>query len=382
MNCLTYQKLINLDIDHCLPLSHADELIQHMHSCRECQDYYQQLRCIDQLLAAEIVLVDPPADLAASIVAALPGSQAVVPVRRKQRKRRRIAWAAGAAATFALLAGSAFGLLNNGDKLPALEQGQVVAEQQPGRAPFHFWAGNKQQPSDNQQTTSDDNPGVTQTLPPDGEETSPDPTTPSESGEEITYITQVNLPAVASNFHAEGSFAAITLAAYQECDAVLPRMEADSLVYYTEVEGVIIKWQASMDGSGEPQAQGEVDALPAAEGWGIYAEDEQGSYYYSLSPNGKTTAQNRADGLYLLSNDQEQRVADAGGLLLAWSPDGNKLLFSNSDGQLFLYYPVEGHVLDTLFAASSACWSDANHIVLAAGDNATGRSSIFRITTP
>lgn len=382
MECREFQQLINMEIDHCLPASAHDELMRHLSGCPHCLAYYQSMQQLDSLLAAEMPAVEPPADFVASVMSALPAAQTAAP-RSKQRRKRRIAWGlASAAAALMLLAGGWLHFFGFND----IVDPNIVAknnEDEGIKPPFyHWWKSNNRTDPDLQLpddiTDPDDNQGgtVVATL---------DPSVTDDP--DHTYIQITNTPMTNTDSYALGSYNALALASYLDCDALLPSVSGGMVTYYTLLEGEIVEWQTAIDGSGEPVATAIVEQLPHALGLGSFEFNEQyGDVYQASSPNGRHLAINSAEGLFLQVNGGEPvLVAEhGGGSIVKWAADNNKVMFTDSQGFLYVYYIIAGanQLLETGFSnVTSACWSDS-FIVFSAYDNTTGWSSVFCITTP
>ena len=400
MDCRDIEILIQMDIDHCLPEVLRPELDAHLAACPECAALAVELHRLDEMLAAEITHVEVPSGFTAAVMAALPSGAPRHVV--KKRRPRFAAWGiSGVAVAAALLltvglSGWFDGLFGKDPLLSApviaaldeadLPGSEVVKPQQPEAPVIPPGTDEEEPPADGQpedepQEIIDDEP--VDVEPP-------------------TYSEAIDLPRVATNTIATGEYAVITLAYCETCDAKLPRVSGSTVTYYMEDNGQKLEYQVPVDGSSEPQLVGKCESLPSPLGHGkkqsetvvipAEAEGEEATeltieYYQAVSPDGLTTAINRTDGFYLQRDaDAEaapQRVAETGGgSLVSWSPDGNKVLFSDAAGTLYLYYPAEGTTLTLSHSVYSVCWSGNQHLVFAAHDATTGYASIFRATVP
>lgn len=204
-----------------------------------------------------------------------------------------------------------------------------------------------------------------------------------------TYTGSAEFPAVASSNVAHGQYSLITLASYQDYDAQAPQISGNTVSYYLLVDNMWQEWQVALDLSSLPAFIREDEHAPAACGFGLAQQDELGAYYAALSPDGIYTALNRGGeqkGLFLKNVEREAVPVSAmgGGSILSFSPDSNRILFSDAGGALYAHYIAENMTI-TLYSGgvSSAVWSgDGKSAVFAATDAATGYSSIFRVSVP
>lgn len=413
MNCREFQLLINMEIDGQLPERVRPQLEAHLAVCADCSAYLAQLQQLNALLYSELEQVEPPADFASSVMSALaqPEREPQLPVAlpteaaAPKKKRRRVIWRAGVsiAAVLLLLVGLS-GIFHQERLQP---DSHIIASNDKTTQPT------LPQSNDNNEDSSgplDTNPHSTDTTDPDstGSENLPQPQTDNPTTVEnpdktndtanseddaVTYIHGVPLPSVATNSHSSGNYNRITLASYNDYNAILPQVEDGMVTYYVEMDGLYLKWQVDSSGSMEPQFIEEVSSLPEPASIGRYnstvdidpetGEERSIEWYEATSAEG-IVAKNSSSGLFLVQADGtgESLVAPGGGTLISWSPDGNKLLFTDASGTLQLYYPTEDLLLTIMSDVSSACWNGATELIFAAYDSSTGYSSIFRVTIP
>jgi hypothetical protein len=92
------------------------------------------------------------------------------------------------------------------------------------------------------------------------------------------------------------------------------------------------------------------------------------------SPDKTIMAQNSSDGIWISLNEGDvyKLTAESGGNLLVWSSDSSKLLFTNSEGALFLGYPLEKRIYQiTDMNVKDVCISADNKTVLFVTSNDT-----------
>ena len=372
-----FESLIQKHIDNALSPLEEERLAQHLAECPDCAALLRDLTRLDDLLAAELTEVEPPAGFAASVMSALPAAEP------KRRRPFYLLWGSVAAAILLLLAGIS-GFFHQGDTLAPPPE--VATDEEEAERPELFLpnapqvadndaaadekedAASTDEEKENKEDKQDAKPEANQQ--PAGDENELDQPAPTYSGEH-------ELPTVASRSYASGAYSMVTLASVANCDALRPQVYGSVVNFYVNLDGSYLQWQVNADGSGNAVFLGECGGLPGLPGVGQYHCDEAGREWYSAS-YGSYTAENTDSGLLL----NGETVAPGGGYLLSWAGDGNKFFFSDGSGRLYLYYPAEGMLLDVGAYASSAEWYGVNNIVLAAYDSATGYDSIFRISVP
>lgn len=374
-----FQMMIQQHIDKALAPAEEELLRQHLESCPDCAALLRDLTRLDRILTAELCEVEPPADFAAGVMAALPADSG-----KRTRSRSYLTWGAVAAAAL-LLAAAISGLFRPADTLApppvavddetavppelTLPNAPVTAEADPGE-------------SSAENSENNENNSENETAAP-GKDDASSPETKPHSAEESaepapTYSGERELPAVASGSHAAGAYSTVTLASVANCDAVRPQVNGSVVTFYINLDGSYLQWQVSADGSGNAVFLGECDGLPALSGAGQYRSDESGREWYSAS-YGANQAENTDSGLRI---NGETVSSAGGGYLVSWAGDGSKVLFTDGGGDLYLYYPAEDTLLEVASSVSSAVWYGVNAIVTSAYDSATGYYSIFRVTVP
>ena len=379
-----FQLMIQQHIDNVLSPAEEEQLRQHLDVCPDCAAYLRDLTALDELLAAELTEVDPPADFAERVMDALPAAAA-----KKPRRRLYLVWGSVAAAAL-LLAAAVSGLFHQSETLAPpppvavddeedaarpellLPNAPIVAENEvSGDTAETDNAENSENkedtapPAPNEQGGNSNNPAPVQSAP---EENAP------------TYSGEHELPSVASGSHVASAYSTVTLASVANCNALRPQVNGSVVTFYVDLDGTYLEWQVSADGSGNAVFLGESGGLPSHPGAGQYHCDESGSEWYSASTaSGSYVADNSWSGLKV--NGQDVTSA-GGGYLVSWAGDGSKVFFTDGGGTLRLYYPAEGMLLDVASSVSSAVWYGSNSIVMSAYDGSTGYYSIFRVSVP
>lgn len=424
MNCEQVNILINKELDGRLNAAEREALLQHMEQCPDCAAEYAAYQRLDALLIQQIGAVEPPAELLRAVMSALP-EHPVIPMK----PRRHIArWLAVGAVAAALLAATAFsGLFAPEEEAPLAPVAPIAEQEQPEQS-----IPPVQPPVVAQDPTVPDPVQPDPIEPP--AEVDPPESDPEQPPQQVapppqTYNNGVPLPPVASGSITSGEYELYTLASYEEYHALLPRISENIVTYYVDADGVYLEYQVLLDGSAEPVFVGETESLPLPSGIAGFIDESAAFGFNSLSalsPDGKTVAVNQGGpepGLYLLTVEEaaaraEKAKAEAvveeieeieetgeidesidneeplpagpvpldihgGGNLLAWAPDGNKVLFSDADGALHLHYLAENITL-TLYdsATAAACWAPDSQTVVFSALDFTGFNSIFRVSVP
>lgn len=401
MDCREFDLICQQHIDMGTDL--PAEAMEHAAACPECAAWMAELQQLDALLAAELP-VAAPADFVDSVMAALPADlyaapaadpiapaeapAAIIPTVAK--KRRLMPWALTACAA-AMLA--VVGLLG------------FDAEVAPGPDPIQVASGNEQGETvdpiidpvdpiiDNNEDNADDqlidDPTPVVPLPDENivvAEVDPDP---------VTYSGTLSMGKVLYGEEYKGMFTLVLLAAHEGVDAVLPKITDDNTAtYYLVGEDSYEKWQLQLDYSAAPTYVSRAYSLPKAADI-VGAEDESWlfaeNYVMQTSPDQTQIVVNRGGaeaGLWVRANNDtaELEMLDiyGGGNILAWAPDSNKILYTDSNNYLRLYYVAEQLSLTVHHGeVSSVCWSaDSHTIVFAAEDEDGGNSKIYSIQVP
>ncbi|MCL1906098.1 MAG: zf-HC2 domain-containing protein [Clostridiales bacterium] len=434
MDCRLFERLVQLDIDGLLSAKEREDMLRHAEACPSCAALLQDMTELSALLSARLGPAEPPAGFAKAVMAALPE----LPV--KQVKRVKLnrplwkRWGAVAAAAALLLAVGASGLFPLQPNTPP-----IVSD--PGPA-----------------LVAEDDPALRQDLPPDDTLTVDTPAykdplavnnedpfdtavddDPAGTGEEVTPTTTddpVNIsdPIIAANIEApvdagvdgvdieldlprpavnpppvNGMFSLAVLAAYEDCDALLPSFNEDSLVkFYTVYKGQNHMWVKALGAQETPEHKEQVQALPAlAEIMGCMDESAVAGFSYvsAVSPDGRFVAVNRdgeqpgiwlydstvlversaAEAVQVKTETGSQISALGGSKVLSWSSDSNKFLYTDATGKLFVYYIyAEQHVL-ALYGGTVSCASweeDSNRVVFSGKMEKDAHSAVYTIIVP
>lgn len=398
MDCIKAQTWIQRAIDGQLTQEQWHDLKAHLQQCPQCASLYQQYLALDALLAEELQPVAAPADLSQQVMAALPQSPLTVlrPRRWVRFVRRGVV-----AAAIALIVASGWHFVDLA--LEGWGQAPTISKQESGdRHAFFFpivadpnGVSPTQEPEDIPSGEEDDNAGNESVISPPPE-TDPQPPVSAED-EDPVFTGAVPLPEAAlGNDRVIGSFSLVNVASYAVCDALVPRIHDDGTIdYYIYYDGQYHKLQI-VAGSQIAEDLGVVSQLPSpttnmqvnALPW-LFGEN---THYSAVSPDGQWLAINGGGtqtGLWVLPAAQLETIAEAnspygGGRLLAWSPDGNKVLYTTATGSLRIYYLTERRDIELYAEAVSAIyWSSNSRTVVFAGWNAeTGYDSIYKIMVP
>ena len=444
MDCRLFERLVQLDIDGLLSVSEREEMLQHAQACPSCAALLQEMTELAGLLSARLSAVEAPAGFAQAVMAALPQlpakQVAVAKIRRPVWQR----WGSIAAAAVLLLAAGLYGLwpAGQGDTPPGIpdDPTTIVADTpdpsqtdklpiapdpiepipNPISDPIDDPAdGPIQDPIQNTGDNEDPSkePEAAEPVDPPPVEKPPviTPTPPivgqTGAGEEEGTEYGLDLPASAFSLAQPGGMFSLTvLAAYKDCDAILPSFTEGGLVkFYTKYKNKIFMWTQTLSAEAEPEYQDQVTALPTlSDITGSMDESATAGFSYvsALSPDKRYTAVNRSGeqpGVWRYRNiapvppeaaaeapKQEQPdegleiSATGGGKVLSWSPDGNKLLYTDSAGKLFVYYIFERNI-QSLYNGTVTCasWAkDSKTVVFSGKPEKKAFSAIYTIIVP
>lgn len=384
MDCRHIETLLNMQLDGTLSSKERAELQAHLAHCPYCAVMAEEYVRLDVMLKRELPNVTPPADFTAAVMSKLPAPSNIVSIdtaRSKRKARKTLHWFGGVAVAAALVCGAMLGgFFEQDQKLPG-QDGEIVAEIQEFEKIFPELEPFVKPPvileNENEEPVIPEDPVSTEVEEQQPEVVAP----PVEEEEPSTYSTEISLPKVAYGSENSGSYAQLTLAATEGCNAILPRISGDIVTFYVEKDGAYLEYQTNVNPQSEPTFMGQIESLPYALGIGKVAETG-----YSAAAADGTLALNQADGLWITPNGGEafQAAMMGGGVLVSWAPDNNKVLFTDGAGHLYAYYVAENICLPLQQSyVSSACWSaDGKTVVFAGTDASTGLSSIFKISVP
>ena len=427
MDCRQFERQLQLYVDGLLSTNEREDVLLHAQTCPSCAALLQDMTELVGLLSANLCTLEPPAGFMEAVMVALPELYV------KQVKRIKVSqpvwrrWGAVAAAAVLLVAAGVVSLLpgENLDLLPESDPGSIVAE-------------TDQFPDDFIVTY---NPTITPTLTESDDQSSLPDFTEIESVDEIDAEIldniledenplQMNEPTtnhdtivIANNEEPTpyegnldlpqpaldppqpgGKFSLTVLAAYKDCDAILPSFTKDGLVeFYTNYKSKNILWTQNITTEQEAQPQDHLKDLPTlTEITGSVDDSETKGFSYiaALSPDARRIAVNcggEQRGIWLYSNitpieevwqvPKENGLAVSilgGGKVLSWSPNSNKLLYTDESGQLFIYYIFEQRI-DSLYNGIVSCanWAqDSKTVVFSGKMEKSQLSAIYTIIVP
>ena len=421
MTCPDYEILINKELDGSLSSRERTALETHLAVCPDCARQAEEYRLLDRLLRENITQVEVPIDLVQSVMAALPTKTASnpssepQPLRPKRRPHPIWRWVSVGVAAAAIVLGFSVGGWFDGTRQTQETTPPILAENDfpSGTDPILPDRPENIDASDPPSTTQEDPPDVTQppedqtpdtdtpdTDTPDADTETPEVQIPEqptsntnvdpveEPPSDITYNSEFSLPQVTYGNTTHGAYTLLTLASVAGYDAVLPRVNANTVTFYVETEEAYLEYQVEINGAA-PVFLGETESLPVASSTAGFTVRENLDYscVEATSISGMV-ARNCGDphrGLWLRNNDEEVLVSElGGGSIVSWASDGNKVLFTDDSGILHLYYVAENISL-TLSSSTvhSLCWSeDGKAVVFSAYDDQTGYYSIFKVVVP
>ena len=420
MDCRLFERQMQLNIDGLLSAKEREDMLRHAQACPSCAALLQDMTQLSALLSRRLRAVDPPAGFAQAVMAALPPLPAKQTVRRRPVWRR---WGTIAAAAALILAAGLYSLWDSGPaekNLLTQPNTNIIAEKDithPTDTPIVTPEPDKpllaEEPQDIAANSgleeqpleqADDDIPPTVDNPVAIKDPQPELIEDDDVGE--PYETDLDLPQPALDPPQPGGMFSLTvLAAYEDCDAILPAFGEDNTVeFYTKYKNKIYLWRQALGAEKEPEYQEQPPLMPTVTAIMANADESAQAGFstvIALSPDGRYKAVNRGGeepGLWLYVNSapvegvtlEQPEVgvkiaAEGGGKVLSWSPDSNKLLFSDKDGKLYAYYSyAEQHILP-LFSGIVSCasWSDNSSMVVFSGKmEKKAFSSIYTIIVP
>lgn len=427
MDCQLFERQVQRGLDGLLAAHEQADVQKHAAVCPSCAALLEDMTAVDGLLHMRLSAVEAPEGFAEAVMSALPAPYAKPVLRLVLPRQRWLRFGSMAAAAALLVGIGIYGFLPSSPVADQTALGPVdisIAERlpeanndpQPPQPANNYQLpariNSQQEPEPNPPGLGDvfspQNSGQTEVNPQDDNPVAPPPQDPrvAEVEPPMPYSMPVGLSQPAYNPKSEGVLALTLLAAYEDCDAVLPSLNKEGLVeFYIRYKGLTHLWTQTLDAQEAPVYVGQVKAMPSLfEIMGSTDESAAAGFTQvsAVSPDGRLLALNRggeAGGLWLYNNPPapevppaeepaEQGVSISGGLgggkVLSWSPDGNKLLYTNAAGNLYVYYLAEDLPVP-LYSGIVTCasWAGDSATVLFAGkENKEGRSAIYTIQVP
>jgi hypothetical protein len=431
MDCRLFERLVQLNMDGLLSAKEREDMLRHAQTCPSCAALLQDMTELAALLSTRLRAVEPPTGFAQAGMAALPESPVKL-VARARIKRRPVwrRWGLTVAAALLLAVGLSTLWPSKDIYKPPLDEPEprIIAAYQDPEAPLNplpFDSDNltetdpEIEPSTNTVIEEED-PGIIgepeeitvkiEDPQPKGNPGNVTDNPETELPEEVTNTEEpwengVDLPIPTTELPpTNGMFSLTVLAAYEDCDAILPSLNEDGLVeFYTKYKNQIHKWTQALGSEEEPKHKEQVKILPTLpEIMGSVEESAAAGFSYvsALSPDNRFTVVNRSGeqpGIWLYTNTATNAEAEeavekqgtalsalGGGKVLCWSSDSNKLLYTDSTGKLFVYYIYEQNVLP-LYSGMVTCatWAGDNKTVVFSGKlEKNTRSVIYSIIVP
>ena len=405
MNCQDYEILIQKSIDDELTDAERDALAAHLNDCPSCAALCLEYKGLDDMLKAQMPEVEVPSGLKESVMAALPEQEAA-PAKNNRRRRTIISIVGITAAAAALVvAAGAAGMFSGEEESPGLLQVPVANIQQTDPALQEDEnvvadAAKEAALKQAKEATDKDQSELVvaegkESAKPAGKGNSGTSAPAADSSENtITYSGGIMLPRVTHGSSVQGSYSLYMLAAHEGYDCILPRVSGNIVTYYIVADGCNLEWQTYLDGSEAPTFLSETESLPY-QSTISGSSDRSGEYGFTY-----ITA-NSADGVYqavAMSDGDDaglhiidrvsgiETLADiyGGGSLLSWSPDSNKVLYTQTDGSLHVYYPDQDlHIEIYSSSVSYVCWAgDSQHVVFSARNSESGQLAVYSVVVP
>lgn len=191
------------------------------------------------------------------------------------------------------------------------------------------------------------------------------------------------LPRAAFGTEAQGTLSVRLLAEVPESQIYTPAINRRGSMasFYTVDEENVYSWRVSLSTADSPEVTLVTSRSSIDDMGSMLAKTTEPCDATTLvsSPDNTIIAQNSPDGLWISLAEGEvySLSEEAGGSLLAWSPDSSKLLFTNSQGQLFMGYPLEKRIYQiTDMFVEDVCWSTDNQTIIFLATN-NGQSALY-----
>lgn len=159
------------------------------------------------------------------------------------------------------------------------------------------------------------------------------------------------LPRAAYGSQAEGTLATRMVATIEGNKIFAPNItQRNSTVGFQTVDDSnVYFWCVELKDGAEPQVAVVTEIEPGTEAYCPNTTPTCDHTTIVKSPDGMMSAQNAADddkGIWIALKDGDvyKLTIEGGGNLLLWSNDSARLLFTNSEGQLFVGYPLEKRI--------------------------------------
>jgi len=403
MICSEAKNYMQCLIDGQLSDQDAKVLRAHIEQCPSCALDWHELKELDSILTKSLLLPDMPADFVDSVMVSLTDIERL-PAKQAKKNQKALPKAPVwkrfgliAAAIVTVVGVSAFGLWQNQEPgtppVQVADIGNVGTEdpapdtQQPGTTPADMDPGDVTDPD----PAEPDEQMPTNTRP----DTSQDPAdipTNTQTNTEDPHSGSVDLPQVAYSATSSGAFKMVLLADHAGLSVLNPQVADDTVFYYVKSDSGYQKWQQklvpdSLPTLVEDNAKFE-QAAALATSSGIYWLDSK-NYVLAYSTDGAMIAANIEDeGLGVSYNKPDAGgiivSEEGGGNLLQWSPNSAKIAYTDTQGNLRVYYIAEKKdVLVFSGAVSAINWSSDSKMIVIAGRGADDTAdNLYRVIVP
>lgn len=392
-DCLKYQKQIYSYLDGMLDAEAAALLEEHIKGCADCAALLAEAKALEAGLQGVFAPIEPPADFSARVMASLPVREAAfgAPQTKVLRFPRRAAFAGlgTVAAAFALI----LGISTMGNNVPVTPI-EVVENPPAVTEPAITDSDNNIPVSNNTQ--------IAETLPAAADSKKPNNTAVNNVGTKPEAIVPEKptpgeglslLPQASFGTEAVGSLHIRLLANYDKSDIYGIHASGKSEIgFYTYENQELALWKASVEKAAEPEC---LSVFTVTDGSQTTEVLRNACATYAVntvifSPDKSLQASNvrgENPGLWVsgaLIDEPYLLSEDGGGSLLAWSPNGSKLMFTDEAGSLYVGYPLEKQVFKVYDAVvTDVLWFNDNQtIAFLAKESGKTYNSLFTAELP
>lgn len=179
------------------------------------------------------------------------------------------------------------------------------------------------------------------------------------------------------------------LAAYDKESVYMPSVSLDNktVSYYTKINDKVYLWKCNLETAAEPVCEGAVtdtnfrlkNTTPVySVNTTVFSPDMTMLSMNARGDNAGVWVSN------LLSNGTLSRITtEGGGDLLAWASNSSKFVYTNSEGDLYVAYPIEKRIV-LLFEGNvkDVAWSSDNKTLVLTNQEENEQLSLYTIQVP
>ncbi len=240
------------------------------------------------------------------------------------------------------------------------------------------------QPSNNDKPNNNEQPGNN-----DQPNNKPDNNNPSTDPDDNQNTDEITLPEASYGTETVGTLNQRLIAAYDEESVYMPSVSLDNqtVSYYTTIGDTNYLWKADLVNAEEPKCVGPVgsSSVTLSNTTPVYTRNTS-----IFSPDMSMLSMNaRGDkkGIWisnLLGSGELTKISEeGGGDLLAWAPDSSKFVFTNSEGDLLIAYPIEKRIVSVYTGeVKDIAWGSDSRTLVFTNEESNGERSLYTVQIP